>query len=923
MSSAGDQPPASGADGPGAMSPAGNPLAPGVRQQAAAAGAGEANQAGRDVHRTTHVHEAAAPVRPSVIHGLRRDALYFTGRDEELGQLLGATAPGGARIHTVDGMAGVGKTALVTRAAHLLADQFPDGQFFVDLRAHAPEQAAADPVDVLATLLAGLGIDPRGLPTSLDGRSGLWRDRLAGRRVLLVLDDAADSDQIEPLLPGGSGCLTLVTSRSRLVSLDGGKPWSLHTLTRDEARTLFMRLAHRTTTAHGAAHPTAHATDDAAETEVVDTIVELCGCLPLAIVLLAGRLSHRPTWTLADLAAEFTATADRLAHLVAGKRAVDAAFTLSYRDLPPARRRLFRRLGLHPGPDIDARAAAALDGSSDAQARDGLEALYTDHLLEEIAPRRYGLHGLLREFAARRCAEEDPDDDRDRAVARLVAYYRRTVESAEEIISARVPGTPDLPSAGKALTWLRTERANVLACLDHAADHGRAEEVVGLTAAMAPLMLREGPWPQAVALHERAVGAARSCGDLSGEAHAFDELGFIRCVTGDFAVATGFHERALALFEEIGDRHGQATALHGLGRVRAIADDYVTATGFHERALELYEELDDRHGQANALHGLGHVRYMRADYAASTDFSERALALFDALGDRRGQSNTYLSLGFVRYMTGDYAAATALHEQALARFEEIGDRHGQANALQGLGRVRFVTGDYPTAKSLHERGLALFEELGDRHGQSNGLNNLGRVHFVLGDYAEAAALHERALELFEALRDRHGEANGLNNLGRVRFATGDHVTAAGLHRRALALFEEIGYPHGRCNALHDLGRTHWAAGEYDIAADLYAQALDVFRAVGDPQGEAEVWNSLGTLRTTAVGAGEGLAAHRTALELARRAGSPLDEATALEGAARSQVLMGELEAAMADLRRAARIYNRIGAATAESAEKPD
>ncbi|WP_167357819.1 tetratricopeptide repeat protein [Streptomyces silaceus] len=896
----------------------------GVRQQAAAAGAGEANQAGRDVHRTTHVHEAAAPVRPSVIHGLRRDALYFTGRDEELGQLLGATAPGGARIHTVDGMAGVGKTALVTRAAHLLADQFPDGQFFVDLRAHAPEQAPADPVDVLATLLAGLGIDPRGLPTSLDGRSGLWRDQLAGRRVLLVLDDAADSDQIEPLLPGGSGCLTLVTSRSRLVSLDGGKPWSLRTLTRDEARTLFMRLAHRTTTAHGAAHATAaQAGEDDAETEVVDTIVELCGCLPLAIVLLAGRLSHRPTWTLADLAAEFTATADRLAHLVAGKRAVDAAFTLSYRDLPPARRRLFRRLGLHPGPDIDARAAAALDGISDAQARDGLEALYTDHLLEEIAPRRYGLHGLLREFAARRCAEEDPADDRDLAVARLVAYYRRTVESAEEVISARAPGTPELPSAARALTWLRTERANVLACLDHAADHDRAAEVVGLTAAMAPFLLREGPWPQAVALHERAVEAARAHGDLSGEAHALDELGFIRYVTGDFAVATGFHQRALALFEELGDRHGQADALHGLGRVRAIADDYVAATGFHERALELYEGLGDRHGQANALHGLGRVQYMRADYTASADFSERALALFDALGDRRGQSNTHLSLGFVRYMTGDYTAAAAFHERALALFEDLGDRHGQANALQGLGRVRFVTGDYPVARSLHERGLALFEELGDRHGQSNGLNNLGRVHFVLGDYAEAASLHERALELFEALRDRHGQANGLNNLGRVRFATGDHVTAADLHRRALALFEEIGYPHGRCNALHDLGRTHWAAGEYERAADLYAQALDIFQSVGDPQGEAEVWNSLGTLLTTASGAGEGLAAHRRALELAREAGSPLDEATALEGAARSQVLMGDLEAAMADLRRAARIYNRIGAATTEAADKPD
>ncbi|MFH8612888.1 ATP-binding protein [Streptomyces sp. NPDC018029] len=881
------------------------PLPPWIGQHATAEGAGETTQAGRDVHRTTHVHEPPAPVRPTVIHGLRRDTLCFTGRDEELGRLLGATTSGEARIHTVDGMPGVGKTALVTRAAHLLAGRFPDGQFFVDLRAHSPGQAAADPLDVLATLLAGLGMDPRSLPTSLDGRSGLWRDRLAGRRVLLVLDDAADSDQIESLLPGGPSCLTLVTSRSRLVDLDGGTPWSLGTLSHPEAMTLFRRLAHR------AARSTP---DDPADTEVVHDIVELCGRLPLAIVLLAGRLSHRPTWTPADLAAEFTATADRLVHLVAGKRAVDAAFTLSYRDLPPARRRLFRRLGLHPGPDIDPRAAAALDGITESQARDGLEALYTDHLLEEMAPRRYSLHGLLREFAARRGASEDADTDRAAALARLTAYYRRTVELAEEIISARRPGVPGLlPDATRAVTWLRTERANILACLDHAADHDRPEQVVGLTAAMAPFLLREGPWAQAVALHERAVEAARRTGDPHGEAHALDELGFVRYATGDFAVATAFHERALALFEEIGDRHGQAQALHGLGRVRATADDYAAATGFHERALTLYEELGDRHGQANALHGLGRVRYMTADYAASADLSGRALALFDALGDRRGQSGTLLSLGFVRYLTGEYKEAADLHGRALTLYEESGDRHGQANALQDLGRVRFIVGDYAAAAALHERALELFEELGDRHGRANGLNNLGRVRFVRGDHAAAAALHERALHLFEELADRHGRANGLNNLGRVRYATGDHAAAAELHRQALALFEEIGNAHGRCNALHDLGRTHYAAGEYAAAADLYEQALALFQQVGDPQGEAEVWNSVGALRTAAVGAADGLAAHRKALDLARRAGSPLDEATALEGAARSQVLMGDLEAAMTDLRKAARIYDRIGA----------
>ncbi|TRO56358.1 NB-ARC domain-containing protein, partial [Streptomyces sp. IB201691-2A2] len=352
------------------MTGADDPLPARTRQQGTADSGGEITQAGRDVHKTTHVHEAPAPARPSVIRGLRRDAHHFTGRSTELQRLLQASAAGQARIHTVNGMPGVGKTALVTRAAHLLANQFPDGQVFVDLRAHAPGQAAADPVDVLATLLAGLGIDPRSMPTNLEGRSGLWRDHLAGRRVLLVLDDAADSGQIEPLLPGAAGCLTLVTSRPRLIDLDDAEPLPLPTLPRGEAATLFNRLARR--------NPNG-VDSDTSESAAANDIVELCGCLPLAIVLLASRLAHRPSWTVADLAADFTATTDRLGHLVAGARAVDVAFALSYRDLPPARKRLFRRLGLHPGPDIDPHAAAALDGVSPAQARDELEALYTDH----------------------------------------------------------------------------------------------------------------------------------------------------------------------------------------------------------------------------------------------------------------------------------------------------------------------------------------------------------------------------------------------------------------------------------------------------------------------------------------------------------------------------------------------------------------
>ncbi|MFZ3555078.1 ATP-binding protein [Streptomyces sp. BH055] len=882
------------------------PLPAWAEQRALVSGTAEVNQAGRDVHRATHVYEAPTPARPSVIRGLRRNSPYFTGREEELNGLLRTATSDRVRIRTIDGMPGVGKTALATRAAHLLGEQFPDGQFFVDLRAHAQGQSAADPHDALAILLAGLGIDPRSLPATLEGRSGLWRDQLAGRRVLLVLDDAAGSDQIEPLLPGGASCLTLVTSRRRLVDFDGGEPLTLNTLPHDEAVTLFSLLA-----PHAPLHP---APDSSA---VVNHLVRLCGHLPLAIVLLAGRLAHRPAWTVADLAADFADATNRLGHLVAGTRAVDAAFGLSYQNLPLPRRQLFRRLSLHPGPDIDFYAAAALDGVPPAQAADGLEALYTDHLLEEVAPRRYRLHDLLREFAATCCAEHETTADRDLALERLLTYYRRTIESAEEVIAAHSRGTPALPDANSALTWLRTERANILACLDHASTHGLPTHVVELDAALAPFLLREGPWPQATALHERAADMAYQHGDLHGGAHAFNRIGLVRYMTADYAAASSFHERALSLFEELGDRRGQADTLNHLGRVRATTDDYGSATDFHQRALALFEELTDTHGQATALHGLARVRYMTADYTASRDFNQRALTLFSALGDLRGQSNVLLGLGFVDYLTGNYVSAADLHGRALASFEDLGDRHGQASALQDLGRVRFITGDYAAAGDLHERALSLFEELGDRHGQANGLNNVGRVRYVTGDYAAAADLHERALSLFEELGDRHGQANGRIHLGRQRYATGDYEGAATLHRQALALCDEIGNRHGKANALHELGRAHCATAEHTAAAALYERALNIFQEVGDPQGEAEVWNSLGVLRTETTSPEDGLAAHRRALSLARRAHNPLDEATALEGAARSRILAGDFEGCMADLRLAVRIYDRIGAAASK------
>ncbi|WP_245657981.1 NB-ARC domain-containing protein, partial [Herbidospora mongoliensis] len=333
-------------------SPGTEPEAAQVHIEARADGQAQQFIAGRDLY------TGPLPAPVTVTRTLPRDVVAFTGRDTELRQLIAAAAKasGVVAIHTVDGMPGVGKTALVTRAAHLLTDAFPDGQLFVELNTHTVGARPADPADVLADLLACTGMSPHEIPDSVRARAERWRDRLAGKKVLLVLDDAADHAQIEPLLPGAAGCLVLITSRRRLIALDGAEPLALDTLPPDQAAELFTRLAHR-----GAPSGT--------DADAVTELARLCGYLPLAIALLASRLAHHPTWDLARFTTDFAAAQDRLTELAAGNQAVAAAFEMSYRHLHPLRQRLFRYLGLHPGTDIDAYAAAALAGIPLAQAR--------------------------------------------------------------------------------------------------------------------------------------------------------------------------------------------------------------------------------------------------------------------------------------------------------------------------------------------------------------------------------------------------------------------------------------------------------------------------------------------------------------------------------------------------------------------------
>ena len=391
-----------------------------------------------------------------------------------MGRLVAAVsetaATGVYGIHAVDGMAGIGKTAFAVHAAHQLAARFPDGQIFLRLHAHTAGHQPVDPAEALATLLLTTGVAPQQIPPGLEARSATWRGHLAGKKVLLVLDDATGSDQVRPLLPGAAGCLVLVTSRRRLSGMEEAAPVSLGTLPPGEAADLFVRLAGRSRL-----QPT-----DAAVAEVTG----LCGYLPLGIRLVAAGLCHHPAWTVADLAAELANARDRLAALRAEDVSVAAAFDLSYQDLTAGQQRLFRRLGLHPGADIDAYAAAALDGNDLQATRRRLGELYDHNLLGEPARGRYRLHDLLREYARARAAADDAADNQA-AIGRLLDYYLHSAMAASRHIAWRISvadppspphrpaWAPELRTEAEAIAWLRTERPTLHACVDYAAAHGR------------------------------------------------------------------------------------------------------------------------------------------------------------------------------------------------------------------------------------------------------------------------------------------------------------------------------------------------------------------------------------------------------------------------------------------------------------------
>ena len=857
---------------------------------------------------------------------LPTDTRTFTGRTREVERLLALAlqtpAGGGAGtvvVSAIDGMGGIGKSALAVHAAHQLRDRYPDGQLFLDLQGHTPGTEPLTAGEALEWFLRSLGVSAQAIPRGLGERAAFYRDRLADTRTLIVLDNAGSTAQVRPLLPAAPGCLVLITSRKRLIGLDDAHTLALDVLPRAEAEALLLKVAGPGRLPHD--HP------------AIAELAALCENLPLAIRIIAARLRRRRTLLPQDLVAQLRDERTRLERLRDEDRSLAAVFASSRGALPAAERELFRLLALTPGADFDAHAVANLAGTGHREAEDLLESLLDHNLLTQRTAGRYRFHDLVRLYARGLGEHDGPDAEQDHRAAldRLLDYYQHTADTADlhfarqtrpavaPAAGAPVAVAPALPDRADAREWMRTERDNLIAAVAHATAHDRTRRALALTTALAAFLQDEGPWPEAADLLRTATGAASDLGERPAEANVLVELGRIHYLSGDYATAGEVFEQALTLYQGLGERLGEGNALAELGRIHWIAGDYAAADEMFERALTLYQDLGEPLGEGNALADQGRVRMVTGDYAASVELFEHALVLHRELGASLGEANTLADLGRVRCVLGEYLVAGELFERALALFQELGHRRSEAFTHTDLGRVRLVTGDCAAAGELFERAQAVYRDLGHRHGQANSLWDLGRVRMVTGDYTAAAELQQQALVIFQDIGHRHGEALVSADLGRTRLATGDHTAAAELQQQALVIFQELGDRLSEANILHNLGRVRHAAGDLPAATDLLQQALARFRDLGDPQGEAEVLNSTGALLARTAGPGEALPAYQQALDLARKIHSPLDEARALEGVGRCAAGLDDRTAAVEALEQALALYRRSGAAETESA----
>ncbi|WP_425483927.1 BTAD domain-containing putative transcriptional regulator [Fodinicola acaciae] len=629
----------------------------------------------------------------------------FAGRRAELDALTSqAHLAGTVVISAIEGTAGVGKTALAVYWAHRIAERFPDGQLYVNLRGFDPA-GPLDPAEAIRGFLEALGVTSQRMPLGLDEQSARYRSELSGRRMLILLDNARDSRQVRPLLPGTPSCLVLVTSRNQLtglVAVDGARPLSLDLLSEPDARRL---LTNRLGQGRVQTEPAA-----------VADIVTRCARLPLALAVVAARAALRPHLPLHVLAAELE---DHRFDLLAGDDEhsdLRAVFSWSYQALTPPTARLFRLLGLHPGPDISAPAAASLAGMAVTAARQSLTELSNANLIVEHRHGRYAFHDLLRAYAME-LTGDDPE-----ASHRMLDHYLHTAYAAERMLhptrdpialaGARSDVVPErVVDPDHALVWFNAEHPVLVAAVEHAVATGHDTHAWQLAWTLLSYLDRRGLWNDWVTTSHLAVTAADRLGDPAVQARTHRNLAAAYTELTLYPSAHAELEQARVLYESIDDLTGQAGIHYTLAFVWGRQNHHAQALKHAEQALLLHEATGHLVGQADDLNAIGwHHAQLGHDRQARTA-CQQALALHERLGNRDGLAHTWDSLGFIHHRLGDHDAAIDSYRRAIGMFRQLGDRHGMAATWTRLADAQHAVGDDPSAINAYRTALVILTEL--------------------------------------------------------------------------------------------------------------------------------------------------------------------------------------------------------------------
>ncbi|SCG66307.1 AfsR/SARP family transcriptional regulator [Micromonospora halophytica] len=650
----------------------------------------------------------------------------FTGRRRELAQLdelLGAaqaahrTGSATTVVVVLSGTAGVGKTTFATHWAHQTAGRFPDGQLYVNLHGFDANGALTSPAAAIRGFLDAYGVPAQQIPAGLAAQSALYRSVLAGKRTLVVLDNARDAEQVRPLLPAAPGCLVLITSRNQLTPLvasEGAHPLVLDLLPPQDARDLLARRI-------GAARV-------AAEPATVDDIIAQSARLPLALAIVAARAATRPAFPLAALAAELRQAADGpdtdLGPFHAGDPATDmrAVFSWSYRTLSPRAARLFRLLGLHPGPDITVPAVASLAGLPTAQIRELLTELTRTHLLTEHAPGRYTFHDLLRAYARELAGIRDSAEDRHHAQHRMFDHYLHSADSAARRLDPHretiIPGPPHpdvlaetFAGYGPALAWYTAEKAILTATIEQAARCGFDGHSWRLAWTLFDFLDIHGYWHDLITVQSVALASARRLADGRGQAHAHWGLARAHAqLTGNDEALTHF-QHALALFEQTGDRTSQAHTQLNLAWANDREGRYAQALLHAREATALYEAIGDLAGQADGHNAIGWYLTHLGEHEQALTYCRQSLTLHEETGDQRGITQAWDSLGYVHTNLSEFDQAADCYQRALDLIRQLRIRYDETIVLTHLGDSRHAAGDVPGARLAWRHALTILDEL--------------------------------------------------------------------------------------------------------------------------------------------------------------------------------------------------------------------